>query len=471
MLKRTLALLLCFLTALALLPAVPVQAAVLSGWTSKVDYDNTDPNRYAIEIDLVNQVITVYEGAIGGPIAVQSLCTTGNAENPTGAGTYKLGSMKERFGYFVAFGQYAQYWTQVVRGIYIHSVMYNSTKLTSMSKSAYRDLGKNVSHGCVRVLPHVAQFIYYNCPPGTVCKIVRNKAKDEALVDSIKRGIPSYSNYQQPQDNRAWPTEIPGVIRYDGTPLRTGFSNSRDTTVATLGAGDQVMLLQLAEDWCKVRTQSGKLGYVKTPYLLAYPDAQVVNTTAYTAQSKTYVYAKMDTGSKKLIAIPSGAQVTVESNPQKGWWYGSYSGVTGYMRTKYVIKTTTVSYPVHDPATDGFTGTETIAPAPTPTPAPPTGSSSGLGSGGQSSTGSAGNSSGGSTGNGSLSGSGSLGGSTCIRTGIQANMRTGAGTDFPLIATLAGGTRVTILGTAGTWYYCEVNGLRGYIYANLVTTY
>ena len=175
MLKRTVALMLCILSVFTLLPAFS-SAQTLSGWNSKVDYDNTDPNKYSIEIDLVNQIITVYEGQIGGRIVLQSLCTTGDAEHQTGAGTFKLGDMKERFGYFVAFGQYAQYWTQVVRGIYIHSVMYNSKKLTSMSRGAYRKLGQAVSHGCVRVLPPVAQFIYYNCPPGTTCVINRKKA-------------------------------------------------------------------------------------------------------------------------------------------------------------------------------------------------------------------------------------------------------------------------------------------------------
>ena len=136
--KRLFALALCLMMAIALIPSMPAEAKVLPGMTSKIDYDNTDPNRYTIEIDLVNQVITVYEGPIGGPIVLQSLCTTGNEENQTGAGTFKLGDLKERFGYFVAFGQYAQYWTQVVRGIYIHSVMYNSTKLSSIRYSALR---------------------------------------------------------------------------------------------------------------------------------------------------------------------------------------------------------------------------------------------------------------------------------------------------------------------------------------------
>ena len=58
MLKRTVALMLCILSVFTLLPAFS-SAQTLSGWTSKVDYDNTDPNKYSIEIDLVNQIITV----------------------------------------------------------------------------------------------------------------------------------------------------------------------------------------------------------------------------------------------------------------------------------------------------------------------------------------------------------------------------------------------------------------------------
>ena len=97
MLKRTLATLLCMIAVLALCP-LAANAEVLSGWTSKVDYENTDPNRYSIEIDLKNQIITVYEGPIGGPIVLQSLCTTGDEEHKTGAGTFKLGERKERLG-------------------------------------------------------------------------------------------------------------------------------------------------------------------------------------------------------------------------------------------------------------------------------------------------------------------------------------------------------------------------------------
>lgn len=429
--KRFLALILCLCSLLVSLPAV-AQAAILPGMVSKVDYDNTDPNLYTIDIDLVNQVITVYQTATGG-IVLQSLCTTGDAENATGSGKFKLGQMKERFGYFVAYGQYAQYWTQVVRGVYIHSVMYDSKKLSSMSKAAYRNLGKNVSHGCVRVLPHVAQWIYYNCPPGTLCNIAKTRVADPALVSSLKAQIPEYGSYVQPTDSKPDPAEVPATIRYNGTPLRTGFSNSRDTTIATLNAGEHVMLLQLAEDWCKVRTASGKLGYVKTAFLLAEPD-NVQLATGYKASAKTYVYAAMDTASQRLATIPSGGQPTIAENPKKGWWYGEYNGVTGYMRTKYVVQSTVYVFP----------GVSTVATATTP----------GVGGAGTDASGVI----------------------TEIPSGTIAYVSAVGGVNLrslpsgDIIGGLDQGTPVTVLSVEGNWFYCQVGNYTGYIHRDGLST-
>lgn len=341
--KKGLSMLLALAFMLVLIPS-GAEATVLSGWTSKIDYDNTDPNKYAVEIDVTNQVITVYSGSIGGAIVLQGLCTTGSNEHPTNRGTYKMGALKERFGYFVAYGQYAQYWSQVVRGIYIHSVMYNSKNVKTMSKSAYRNLGKNVSHGCVRVLPEVAKWIYYNCPPGTLCKVTK-KAKDEELVKKLKAAMPSYDKYVQPTDTKSDPPVIPGVIKSDNTPIRTGSSSTNDTTIGYLAAGTKLTLLQIASDWCKVQTYSGQIGYVKTQYILAYPDSAVETADAYAASAKTYVYASASTDAKTLKRIPSGALLTLVTRVSDAWWYGTYDGVTGYIRNKYVKTVKDYVYP------------------------------------------------------------------------------------------------------------------------------
>ena len=409
-------LILLLLALAALFTALPVAGATtLSGNTSKVDYDNIDPDRYMIEVDLVNQVITVYERDSSGKyssLVRQCLCTTGNEEFPTGAGSYRLGDLKERFGYFVAFGQYAQYWSQVVRGVYIHSVMYDSTKLTSMSRSAYNGLGKALSHGCIRVMPEVAQWIFYNCPPGTLCRITRSKPKDAALVKSLKSAMPSYSNYIQPQDSKTSPPIIPAIVRFDKTPLRSGFSSTRDTTLATLKTGDKIDLLQIGSEWVKARTSSGKLGYVKTALLYFEPDALVSSRTSFVSTAKTYVYASASTDAQKVVSIPKGAEVTVSENPAQGWYLGSYNGTNGYLRTKYIVKKTVFVYPsLEDPTSAG------------PRQA-------------------------------------------VVKSTLRASFRDQPTTQgSTILAVLDPGTPVTVLSVSGNWYYAEANGLRGYISA------
>lgn len=425
--KRIVAFILGMLTLLAI--PFSANAAVLSGNTSKVDYDNTDPNLYWIEIDLKNQIITVYETATG-KVVLQSLCTTGSEENATGAGNYTIGDLKERFGYFVAYGQYAQYWTQVVRGVYIHSVMYDSKKLTSMSKSAYRNLGKNVSHGCIRVLPHVAQWVYYNCPPGTVCKITNAKALDTALSGSLKAAIPAYGDYEQPKDGKSDPLECPATVRYNKTPLRTGFSTSKDKTVEVLSAGAHVMLLQIGQDWCKVRCEDGKLGYIKTAYLLFYPDSGVTTQEAYAATKKTYVYASMSTDSETLATLSAGTAVEVLDNPKSGWYSANYNGVSGYVRTKYVKLGTSVVYPELPivetaPIIAATTDTETATTTTTAT-------------------------------------------GTHTRADRAVNMRAQQSTSSALVATLAPGTQIQIMSIEGDWYYCSANGIIGYLHSSCI---
>lgn len=421
--RRFLALMLLLAIAATLFPTTTAQATVLNGMASKVDYENTDPNRYYIELDLVNQIITVYDGGPTGSIVLQSLLSSGNEKNPSGSGTYRLGTLKERFGYFVAFGQYAQYWTQVVRGVYIHSVMYDSKKLSSMSRSAYNNLGKAVSHGCIRVLPEVAQWIFYNCPPGTTCKLNTKAAKNPDLVKALKSTIPSYSNYVQPADAKANPPEIPAVVRVNKTPMRTGFSTSKDKTIATLNANERVMLLQLADDWCKVRVVStGKLGYIKTQYLLAYPDEPVVTYSGYKASSKTYVYATADTGAKRLTTIKKGAEVVVTgSGGTSGWYTASCNGVSGYVRAKYVKSADLISYP----------SVEVMS---VPLPAPGTPQTPATASGAR------------------------------IADGITANFRAAASSNAEVLAVLSAGTSVTVISTEGSWYYCNVNGMNGYLH-------
>ena len=203
--------------------------------------------------------------------------------------------------------------------------------------------------------------------------------------------------------------------------MRTGFSTSKDTTIETLNAGDHVDLLQLATDWCKIRTADGTLGYVKTAYLVCDPD-NVQTTAGYAATGKTYVYASDSTSSTKLKTIPSGCAVTVTQQISSSWMYGEFGGVVGYLRTKYVQAAQVKVYPVLDGSYNTATTTSSVTVA--------------------------------------------AGSSARIADGIIANFRS-APNDM-IIGELAAGTPVTILAVSGNWYYCSVNGTYGYLYSGCI---
>jgi len=424
--KMITGLLAALLCVAVILPAHSANAQVLEGYTSKVDYENIDPDRYLIDIDLVNQVLTVYErDAYGGysGIVLQGLCTTGNEENPTPAGKFQLGDMKERFGYFVAYGQYAQYWTQVIRGIYIHSVMYDSTKLSSMSQSAYNGLGKALSHGCIRTMPEHAQWIFYHCPPGTTCMISDTRDPDPELVRTLKEQKVSYKKYEQPQDQRPDPQIKTATVAIDKVPLRTGFSATKDETVATLGRGDRLKVLQISKDWCKVKTIKGKLGYIKTQYLKFDPDAPTQIVTTYTASSTTYLYAQMDTEAERLYRYQKGEDLQVVGQVNKYWYTAVVDGVPGYVRAKYTKVEESMQYPSLEDTViihaDGSTSTY----------------------------------------------------NALIKPGIVANVRTGPGTGYGIAFELPAGTPIELLemaGTTGNWYLMAYNGIQAYISATCV---
>lgn len=412
--KRVLTGILAALLLFALLPAQTAKAAVLNGYTSKVDYDNTDPGRYRIDVDLVNQIFTVYQkgpsGAYDG-IVLQTLCTTGNEENPTGSGTYKLGSLKERFGYFVAYNEYAQYWSQVVRGVYIHSVLYSSKNIASMSRGAYNGLGKNLSHGCIRVLPNVAKWVFYNCPPGTACVISKNRAPNPALAKSLKAAIPSYASYRLELDFKTDPPVVAAAAVTDNVPVRTGFSAVKDTTVYTLKTGEAVKILQLGPDWCKVRTGNGTLGYVQTKYLLMDPSTLIPVHPTYTAREATALYKAPDTKAAALATFQKGAKVEVIGTVDKYWLTAKAGDNYGFVRAKYLSAAA-------DAASSGSVQPPSITNV-----------------------------------------------KAQVKPGIIAVFRAGPGMSFPELAELAEGTPVTLVSAEGNWYKAVYNGQEGYIAA------
>jgi Uncharacterized protein conserved in bacteria len=181
--KITMAGICVLLSLVLLLPMAPPAKAF-----DKVVYANADPNKYYVEVDLTNKIITVFEKGEKSKkydqIVKQFICTIGTDATPTPAGSFKFNDMRRRFGYFRKFDVYAQYWTNVVGGIYFHSILYTEPKEGMFTSTSFQALGGKASHGCIRMLVEDARWLYYNVPSGSNGLLLYGE-KDDALRRSL----------------------------------------------------------------------------------------------------------------------------------------------------------------------------------------------------------------------------------------------------------------------------------------------
>gem|GEM_PF-327640 len=145
---------------------------------------NNDPDKFKCIVDLTNQCVFVYERDGSGAYTVlvrEMTASCGTKQNPTPVGTFNMQNDYKRFGYFVRFYCYAQYWSQVVGKIYFHSIPYLERDSRYLDVEGFYMLGSPASHGCIRLLPDDAQWVYLYLCPGTVVQITDKFPRDEAL--------------------------------------------------------------------------------------------------------------------------------------------------------------------------------------------------------------------------------------------------------------------------------------------------
>ncbi len=370
--------------------ACPASADIIK---MDIPYQNTDPDLYLVELDLTNQVGAVYmrdESGSYGNVVRQFLITSGDEENSTPTGTFKLTEMRERFGYFLNFNIYAQYWTQVVRGIYLHSVLFSRRNDTSMTRGSYNELGTAASHGCVRMLVEDARFIFYNCPPGTTIKITK-KALNPELTKSLKPKA-SASKYKFAPDELPAISPVTAYVLNNSVPMRTGFSlgdHEIDSTVATVNAGDEIEILQAGKTWVKARFGK-KEGYIQTKHVRAINSDNSPQTHMRVAAESANVYVSGSNTAAVIGVLPYGTAVTLLEDSFNYFMHVEVNGLTGYILKTDLVSTPIVDY--GDPAnlptmaedaptryTIGPNGELTpfgsvqvidVAPTPSPTPTP-----------------------------------------------------------------------------------------------------
>lgn len=333
--KRVLALALLFALTVSLFPGVSQARDALK---------NTDPEKYYILLDLKNQIVTVYEKDEAGDytrIVRRMLCTTGRTEvdatdpedvaTPTPRGIWKVGG-RERFGKFASFsGEYARYWTQIVGGIYFHSIMFSKRDVNSLKQSPYKSLGNNISHGCVRLYVEDAKWLYYYACPGTVVHVSTTEPSDPALKKALKSSVP-FKEYDALQRNFYDEAPLENYVAWtvkDDADMRTG-NGSNDKKIKTLPLGAQVEILQMGDPWCKVLYDERE-GYIKTAYLTfeegqmqSSPDATLVRGTSYLLQSA-------DSKGGVLFKVPTFTAVEVLDDTNERYTQVRVWGETGYL--------------------------------------------------------------------------------------------------------------------------------------------
>lgn len=169
-----------------------------------------DPSPYAVEVDLTNQIVTVYDAQGRGEadIARQMICSSGTPggedETPCGEFVVKQHYPDERsqWYYIDQYGVYVQYVTRFNGPYLFHSLPYFERDVSTIDAQARSQLGQPVSHGCIRLRSEDAKWLALNCPDGTPVRVFESEDVDEALRERLlRRGYDrqawaSYAEYQ-----------------------------------------------------------------------------------------------------------------------------------------------------------------------------------------------------------------------------------------------------------------------------------
>lgn len=312
---------------------------------------NTDPSKYYILLDANNQVVTVYEKDKNGEytrIVRRMICTSGRTEidplvpedmgTPTPRGTWKIGG-RERFGKFASFGaEYARYWTQIVGGVYFHSIMFGKRNVDALKSSPYSTLGNAASHGCVRLYVEDAKWLYYYACPGTTVTVSYRERLDPELTAALKSDIP-FKEYNKLQKRFYDEPELDNLTAWivkDNADMRTG-NGSNDNVIKKLDIDTEVEVLQLAEPWCKIK-YDGREGYMRLAYLTFEKGTVSSSENADILKATAYMYKEADDDSGVICKVPAFTSVKVLDNSVEKWCKVEYYDETGYIPSRYIVK-------------------------------------------------------------------------------------------------------------------------------------
>lgn len=148
---------------------------------------------YLVGVDTVNQVISVVKQDADGNYTVPVkyfICSTGTAKDPTPAGIHILpDSGRPEWAFFKKFNCYVRYPVHIFDDYFFHSLLYDKQDLSTRKSSSYNNLGKAVSHGCIRMYDDDMIWFSNNIMPGTIV-VVYSGFFDTQLATALKARLP-----------------------------------------------------------------------------------------------------------------------------------------------------------------------------------------------------------------------------------------------------------------------------------------
>lgn len=93
-------------------------------------------------------------------------CTTGAKATPTLKGTYQAVGPISDWYYMADSSIWVRYAFQIKDNYFFHSVLFKNKGDKNPTRASVNNLGRNASHGCVRLAVEDARWIYENCAAG-----------------------------------------------------------------------------------------------------------------------------------------------------------------------------------------------------------------------------------------------------------------------------------------------------------------
>ncbi len=179
-------------------------------------------NKYMIIVDKADFTFAAFTHDETGEytlLAAAFPTAIGTSDRMTPNGTFEISSKGAWKSWST--GSHSPYYTRFTSGLYFHGAVYSDKLNYTMYKSYYNDIGTAASSGCLRTTFEGAKWVYYNCPAGTIVKIVSSSD----MVDKVEKPPldPAYPRWD-PTDPDKPHLNPPAVIVNDLLKITEGES-------------------------------------------------------------------------------------------------------------------------------------------------------------------------------------------------------------------------------------------------------